>query len=99
MALIQIEGLEHEVRHQDLSIVKKTGLALLATGLLILFISLTGISTTAPVLFLFLSVGLSIAGPLIYIIASGRESLPGIKNDRIMFNSFMFFTYHIHMTL
>ena len=89
MAPIQIEGFEVEVRHQDLSIVKKTGLAILATGLLLLLISLTGISTVAPVLFLFLSMGLSIAGALIYIIASGRESLPGIKNDHIMFNSFM----------
>ncbi len=89
MAPNQIEGLEVEVRHQDLSTVKKTGLGILATGLLILLICLTGISTTAPVLFLFLSMGMSIAGALIYIIASGKESLPGIKNDHIMFNSFM----------
>jgi Pyruvate/2-oxoacid:ferredoxin oxidoreductase delta subunit len=89
MALVQIEGLEVNVEHQDLSIVKKIGLAGFSLGLLILVINLSGIGGDTPVLSLLLSVGLIVVGALVFILAQGKESLPGIKNDRIMFNSFM----------
>jgi ferredoxin-type protein NapH len=89
MALVQIAGLEVEERHQDLSVIKKTGLAAFSLGFLFLIINLTGIVGSAPILALILTIGLMSIGALIYIIAQGKESLPGIKNDRIMFNSFM----------
>jgi Pyruvate/2-oxoacid:ferredoxin oxidoreductase delta subunit len=89
MELVQIEGLEVEVKHADLSVTKKIGLGAFVLGLLILVVNLTAVGATRPLLHLFLSFGLSIAGALIYIIAQARESLPGIKNDHIMFNSFM----------
>jgi Pyruvate/2-oxoacid:ferredoxin oxidoreductase delta subunit len=89
MALVQIEGLEVNLEHQDLSIVKKIGLAGLSLGLLLLVINLSDIGVDTPVLSLLLSVGLAIVGAMIFILAQGKESLPGIKNDHIMFNSFM----------
>jgi Pyruvate/2-oxoacid:ferredoxin oxidoreductase delta subunit len=88
MALVQIENLEVENKHQDLSLVKKIGLACFALGILFLIINLTGVGRDLPVTALLLSVGLSVFGALIYILAQGKESLPGIKNDNIMFNSF-----------
>ena len=87
MELVQIEGLEVEVAHTDLSLIKKIGLAGFSLGLLFLVINLTGVEGDAPLLFLVLSVGLIVAGALIYILVQGKESHPGIKNDNIMFNS------------
>jgi len=88
MEMVQIEGLEVETNHSDLSLVKKMGLAGFALGLLVLAVILTGIGSKIPLLSLILSVGLSSMGALVYILAQAKESLPGIKNDRIMFKSF-----------
>ena len=50
MALVQIEGLEVDVKHSDLSLGKKIGLAGLAIGLLFLLVNLTGIGGDVPFL-------------------------------------------------
>jgi len=88
MELVQIEGLEVDVKHSDLSLVKKIGLAGLAIGFLFLLVNLTGIGGDVPFLSFVLSVGLVVTGGLIFVLAQGKESSPGIKNDGIMFNSF-----------
>ncbi len=67
--------------------VKKTGLAVAAVGLLMLFISLSGISSSAPFIFFILSFGLIAAGALIFFIPQIKEAPAGIKNNGIFFNS------------
>ncbi len=89
MELIQIEAGNVKGHSDQLSGIKKIGLTTLAMGLSFLFINLTGVGSDHPLSFLFLSVGLITAGSLIYITAMGRSSLPGIKNDNIMFSSWM----------
>jgi Pyruvate/2-oxoacid:ferredoxin oxidoreductase delta subunit len=88
MTLVQIEGLEVPENHMDLSLIKKIGLSGISLGFLFLLINLTAIGRDVPVLSFWLSVGLPVAGALVYILAQKKESLPGIKNDGVMFNSF-----------
>jgi len=88
MEPLKIENLKIYKPNNNLELIKKTGLSILAFGFLMLFVSLTGISATAPLLFLFLSFGLIIIGALIYIIPTYKESPPGIKNNKIFFNTF-----------
>jgi Pyruvate/2-oxoacid:ferredoxin oxidoreductase delta subunit len=87
MILSQIDEKKAEQKHMDLTLVKKIGLGLVSLGLLFLIINLTSIGEGKPVLSFWLSVGLSSIGALIYIISQGKESLPGIKNNGIAFDS------------
>ena len=87
MTLVQIEGQETYDKHQDLSPLKKLGLAGIALGFLFLIINLTAVGRDVPALIFWLSVGLPVIGSLIYIFAQNKETLPGIKNDGITFNS------------
>jgi ferredoxin-type protein NapH len=68
--------------------IKKSGLSLLGLGFLFLLICLTGVSTNAPIIFLFLSLGLMVIGGLTYIIPQIKEAPAGIKNNKIFFNIF-----------
>ena len=83
--LIQVQlpdlGVEPLPQYRELTGVKKIGLALFATGLLLLLVSLTGITNQNPLLFLLLTVGLMTAGGLLYIIPQFREAPAGIKNN------------------
>ena len=88
MTLVQIDGLKAEESHRDLTVLKKTGLAGFSLGILFLLINLTSVGVGNPVLSLWLGIGLPVVGALVYILAQAKESLPGIKNDRIMFNSY-----------
>ena len=88
MEPLKIDNLKIYQPEQKLELIKKIGLSILGVGVTMLIVSLTGISATAPILFLFLSFGLSIAGALTYCIPVYKESPPGIKNNRIFFNSF-----------
>jgi Pyruvate/2-oxoacid:ferredoxin oxidoreductase delta subunit len=87
MSLVQIEGQETYDKHQDLSPLKKLGLAGIALGFLFLIVNLTAIGRDVPALTFWLSIGLPVIGSLIYIFAQKKETLPGIKNDGITFNS------------
>ena len=70
-----------------LEAVKKIGLAMAAGGILMLLISLSNISSSAPVVFFIFSFGLIISGALIYFIPQINEAPAGIKNNGIFFNS------------
>lgn len=72
--------------HQGLSFKMKFGLGLFATGILLLFISLTGIGYENPWVFFIISFGFSVAGGLMYIVPQ-LNTPPGIKNNGIFFNS------------
>ena len=88
MEPLKIDNLKIYKPERNLEIIKKTGLTVLGFGILMLLVSLTSISATAPMLFLFLSFGLSIIGTLTYCVPHYKEAPPGIKNNKIFFNSF-----------
>ena len=88
MEPLKIDNLKIYKPNNNLELIKKIGLSILAFGFLMLFVSLTGVSSSAPFLFLFLSFGLIIIGALIYIIPTYNEAPPGIRNNKIFFNSF-----------
>jgi Pyruvate/2-oxoacid:ferredoxin oxidoreductase delta subunit len=71
------------VPHRDLGSLKKTGLALLALGLLTFMLNLTAVSSVAPNVFFVLMIGLSVGGGLLYMIPQIWESPPGIKHHRL----------------
>lgn len=79
-------SLVHSTR-QDLSFKKKLGLGLFGIGILMLFISLTGMGNESPWFFFFVSVGLSVSGGLVYILSTRKAELPG--NNGIFFSSVM----------
>ncbi len=81
-----IENLKIYKLNKNLELLKKIGLLIFGTGVLMLFVSLTGASAIAPSLFLFLSIGLSIIGALTYCIPVYKEAPPGIKNNKIFFS-------------
>ena len=68
-------------------LVKKISFAVLSTGFLFLLVSLTGVSKNQPLIFLFLSFGLIIAGTLTFYLIQIKESPPGIKNNGRFFSS------------
>jgi Pyruvate/2-oxoacid:ferredoxin oxidoreductase delta subunit len=67
--------------------IKKIGLALFASGILFFILTLGNISESSPLLFFTLSFGLSIAGGVIYFLPHLNEAPPGIKHNRIFFQS------------
>ncbi len=75
--------------HQDLSFKKKLGLGMFGIGILMLFISLSGMGNESPWFFFFVSFGLSVSGGLVYILSTRKAKLPGIKNNGIFFSSVM----------
>lgn len=83
-----IDNLKIYKPDKNLELIKKIGLLILGIGVIMLLVSLTGVSAIAPTLFLFLSFGLSIIGALTYCIPVYKEAPPGIKNNKIFFNSF-----------
>ncbi len=87
MELVQIDGINVQSQHRDFTILKKSGLALLAIGMFFLMISLSTLGKMYSDVLLFLSVGFIISGSLIYIVAISRAEPAGIKNNGIMFRS------------
>jgi ferredoxin-type protein NapH len=81
-----IENLKIYKPDKNLELLKKIGLLIFGAGVLMLFVSLTGVSVIAPSLFLFLSIGLSIIGALTYCVPVYKEAPPGIKNNKIFFS-------------
>lgn len=81
---MQNENIEN---NHNISFMNKIYLSVMAIGLLILIIALTGMTKDAPVLTLFLSFGLIIFGATAYIISKAKGALPGIKNDNIFLDS------------
>jgi Pyruvate/2-oxoacid:ferredoxin oxidoreductase delta subunit len=78
---------ENNPAEKELPLARKKFLAIFGGGFVMLFIGVTGPAQTQPLLFLILSLGLIVAGTMAYIIAEAAESQPGIKNNRIFFNS------------
>ena len=68
-------------RYREFPGVKKFGLTLFGLGILLLFVSLTGFDPEDASLWLFLTLGLTSIGGLIYFIPQFWESPPGIKNN------------------
>jgi Pyruvate/2-oxoacid:ferredoxin oxidoreductase delta subunit len=67
--------------------IKKTGLAVFAIGILLFFLSLGNRIDNGSILYFLLAFGLTIAGGLTYFIPQVKESPPGIKHNKIFFNS------------
>ncbi|MCH7826787.1 MAG: 4Fe-4S binding protein [Bacteroidetes bacterium] len=88
MEPLKIDNLKIYKPDKYLELIKKIGLFILGIGLIMLLVSLTGLSTIAPSLLLFLSYGLSIIGALTYCVPIYKEAPPGIKNNKIFLNSF-----------
>ncbi len=88
MEPLKIDNLKIYKPDGNLELIKKIGLTILSIGVIMLLVSLTGISATAPILFLILSFGLSIIGTITYCVPQYKEAPPGIKNNKIFFNSF-----------
>lgn len=83
---VQIQPYKVYHYNDKITILKRTGLGILALGTLFLLIGLTGISRQFPVLLLILSFGLLTAGALIYFLPQLKESPAGIKNNKLFFN-------------
>ena len=73
--------------NHNLSLSNKIGLGVMSVGILILLIALTGIITDAPQITFYLSFGMIIFGSIAHLISKAKEVLPGIKNDRVFFDS------------
>ncbi len=66
---------------------KKPGLQCLPSGMIFFLISFTGVSKISPLAFFLLSVVMGSAGALIFFFAQLKESLPGVKKNKLMFLS------------
>ncbi len=66
---------------------QKSGLSLIAIGILIIFLALTGAASNQPVLFLVVCLVCLFAGTIIYTLGSYGNLPAGIKNNRTMFTS------------
>ena len=86
MTPIQTEPFQIYAEKKNIDTIKKLGLTSLSIGLFFFLISLTGISNSRPLLFFFLSFGLTIIGALTYFIPQIREAPAGIKNNKIFFS-------------
>ena len=86
MTPIQIEPFQIYTEKKNIDAIKKLGLTVLSIGLFFFLISLTGVSNNKPLLFFFLSFGLTILGALTYFIPQIKEAPAGIKNNNIFFN-------------
>jgi len=82
MEPLSIDNLKIYNPNKKLETIKKIGLTILGFGVLMLLVSLTGVSSTAPILFLILSFGFSILGALTYCVPQYKEATPGIKNNK-----------------
>lgn len=89
METINIQPLKKYDHDNGLTVIKKTGLALVGISILGFLVSLSGMPNNNPLLFFFLTFGLSSIGALIYFIPQVKESPAGVKNNNIYFNSFM----------
>jgi len=78
---------DKENHHHDFTLLNKISLAVMSIGILILMVALTGMTKNAPLTTFFLSFGMIVAGSTFYIIARAKEVLPGIKNNRVFFDS------------
>lgn len=67
---------------------KKAGLTVLAFGILFFLLALGKLIDTGSILFFILAFGLTVTGALIYFIPQIKESPPGIKHNKIFFNTF-----------
>ena len=88
MNTIQIEPFQIYTKNSNLEILKRTSLTFVGLGFFFLLISLTELSKTFPILFMFLSLGLMVIGGLSYIFIQAKEAPAGIKNNKIFFRSF-----------
>ncbi len=86
MTPIQIEPSQVYTDKKNIDMIKKLGLTSLSIGLFFFLISLTGISNNKPLLFFFLSFGLTILGALTYFIPQIKEAPAGIKNNNKFFS-------------
>jgi len=86
MTPIQIEPFQIYTEKKNIDAIKKLGLTVLSIGLFFFLISLTGVSNNKPLLFFFLSFGLTILGALTYFIPQIKEAPAGIKNNNIFFS-------------
>ncbi len=87
MNTIQLQPFQVYQHNDKITFIKKVGLGIFAVGVLFLLIGLTGVSGQFPILLLLLSFGLITAGALTYFIQQLKEAPPGIKNDKLFFNT------------
>ncbi len=85
MTPIQIELFPTYTDTKRIKVIQKSGMAFIELGLFCFLVSLTGVSNSQPLLFFFLSFGLTILGALIYFIPQIEEAPAGIKNNNIFF--------------
>ncbi len=88
MERIQIHPLKVYSHNDSPEIIEKAGLTLIGIGILGFIISLTGTSNSNPLLFFFLSFGLTTIGAFTFILPKLKSSQAGVKNDNIFFNTF-----------
>ena len=66
---------------------KRFGLSLFSIGMFFLLLSFTAATKLSPILFFFLSVGLTSVGGLVYWFAQYKESPSGVKKNHMQFLS------------
>jgi len=86
---VEIQPLNIYLRNSKTETIKKIGLTIFALGILFFILALGGSGKSSPLLFFFLTFGLTITGGLTYFIPQIKEAPPGIKNNKIFFNSIM----------
>ncbi len=80
-------SIANPVSHANMNASQKLGLAIAGIGLLILFVSIFGVTLPHPALFLSLSLTGIIAGTVIYARGAYLHLPDGIKNNRVWFDS------------
>jgi len=84
---MQNNNTENVEQNHNLSSLNKIYLAVMSFGFLVLLIALTGMTKDAPLMFFYLSFGMIVSGSIAFIISKSKNTLPGIKNDRVFFDS------------
>ena len=83
----EIQPLQVYLHNSKTETLKKIGLAIFALGILFFILALGDAGKSSPVLFFILTFCLSVTGGLMYFIPQIKEAPPGIKNNKIFFNS------------
>ena len=83
----EIQPLQVYLHNSKTETLKKIGLAIFALGILFFIIALGDAGKSSPLLFFVLTFCLSVTGGLMYFIPQIKEAPPGIKNNKIFFNS------------
>ncbi len=83
----EIQPLQVYLHNSKTDTFKKIGLAIFALGILFFILTVGGTGKSSPLLLFALTFGLSVTGGLMYFIPQIKEAPPGIKNNKIFFNS------------